>query len=481
MEHISGKPRDQLILFPEAIEDYITEDNSVRFIDVFVDGLDTISLGFEHAILKETGRPPFNPKDLLKLYLYGYLNRIRSSRLLEREAKRNLEVMWLLNHLVADHKSISDFRRHNNKAIRGVFKEFYLICKQLGLYGGELVAIDSSKFKASNARDKILDKEKLEKRIIKIEESIEMYLKELDENDKTETNDKAITKEELDKKIDLLKKKKIQLEKAEEDLLKSTEEYISLTDSNCRLIKDKNGIEPSYRMQTAADAKYSMILDNLMTEDAADNNHLSEMAIKSKEALEVEELTVATDAGYFDGTEIKECEDNKITVYVPIPKPKISSKTNIPEEQYQYDKFVYNELADTYSCPEGEKLIYKRTDKKNGKDIRIYGTDKCGSCINKNKCTLSPRGRQIHRWEHAEVIDRLKKRLDEKPEIIKRRKAIIEHIFGTIKKIWNYYGLQLRGLKNVSTEADLMCLTYNIRRALTIVGTKNLIMALQTA
>jgi transposase len=481
MEHISGIPREQITLFPEAIEDYITDDNPVRFLDVFVDRLDTVSLGFEHAILKETGRPPYEPKDMLKLHLYGYLNRIRSSRQLERETKRNLEVMWLLKHISADHKTISNFRRDNTKAMRGVFKEFFLICKQLGLYGSELSAIDSSKFKASNARDKVLNQEQIEKKIKKIEESIEEYLKELENNDNAESKNKAMTKEELDKKIEELKNKKIQLEKAEATLLKSTEDFISLTDKDCRLIKDKNGIEPAYRMQTAVDAKNSMIVDYQMTEDAADNNHLSEMAAKAKDALSAKELTVVADAGYFDSIEIKECEDNKITTYVPIPKQKVSSKTNVPKEGYYYDKFSYDEQTDTYTCPEGQRLTYKRTDKKSGKNIRLYGTNKCNDCINKNKCTLSPRGREIHRWEHAIVIDKLKERLRQNPEFIKKRKAIIEHVFGTLKKIWNYYGLQHRGLKNVSTEAALMCLTYNMRRAITIVGTKELIANLQRA
>ena len=479
MEHVSGIPREQINLFPEAIEDYITDDNPVRFLDVFVDRLDMKELGFEHSILKETGRPPFNPKDLLKLHLYGYLNRIRLSRLLEKETKRNLEVMWLLKHITADHKTISEFRRENKRAIRGVFKEFFIICKQLGLYGSELAAIDSSKFKALNARNKVLDQKQIEKKIMKIEESIDKYLKELEENDNREAKEKQMTKEELDKKIESLKKKKMQLEKAEGELLKSSESHISLTDNDCRLIKDKNGIEPAYRMQTAVDSRYSLIVDYHMTPDAADNNHLSEMAIKAKEALAVEELTAVSDAGYYDSIEVKECEDNDIITYVPIPKQKVSKKTNVPEEEYTYDKFIYDGQTDTYRCPEAEKLTYKRTDKKNEKNIRIYGTDKCNSCRNKNKCTLSPRGRQIHRWEYAAVIDRLKERLEQKPEIINRRKAIIEHIFGTIKKIWNYYGLQHRGLENAETEAALMCLTYNMKRAISIVGTKQLIVNLQ--
>jgi len=195
--------------------------------------------------------------------------------------------------------------------------------------------------------------------------------------------------------------------------------------------------------------------------------------------LEVEELTAVADAGYYDSIELKECEDNNITTYVPIPKQKVSKKTNVPEEEYQYDKFLYDGQTDRYSCPEGEELIYKRTDKKNGKNIRIYSTDKCNGCRNKNKCTLSPRGRQIHRWEYASVIDRMRERLKQNPEIINRRKAIIEHIFGTVKKIWNYYGLQHRGLDNASTEAAFICLTYNIRRAISIVGTKQLIASLQ--
>ena len=437
MEHVIGIPREQITLFPEAIEDYISEDNSVRFLDVFVDKLDTKELGFTHSELKDTGRPPYEPRDILKLHLYGYLNRIRSSRMLERESKRNLEVMWLIKHITFDHKTISEFRRNNKKAIKGVFKEFFLICKQLGLYGAELAAIDSSKFKAVNARDRILDKEQIEKKIQKIEASIEEYINESEVNDAVESNDKILTKEELEVKIDYLKKRKEELKQAKKEIEESQDKYISLTDRDCRLIKDKNGIEPSYRMQTSVDSKNKMIIDFKMTSDPVDNNHLLEMTLKAKEALEVEEITVVADGGYFDSKELKGCQENNIITYVPIPKQKVSSKTNVPEEEYHYDKFSYDKNTGTYTCPEGEKLIYKRTVEKHEKKYLIYSTDKCKSCKNKNKCSLSPRGREIHRWEDAVVIDKLKERLDNDPAIIKKRKAILVSLWLNRTCIWN--------------------------------------------
>jgi len=263
MNHINGVVREQITLLPEAIEDYISAENPVRFLDAFVDQLDTLKSGFCHAEVKETGRPPYNPKDLLKLYLYGYLNRIRSSRLLERETQRNLEVFWLLKRLQPDHKTISDFRRMNAIALREVFKQFVLLCKSLELYSAELVAIDSTKFKASNARDRIKDKEQIYKSIAHINESINQYLSQLDENDTsdTQTTSDSASREKLQKKIDSLKQQKQLLEQAQAELRNNGQKYVSLTDPDCRLMRNERHIEPAYTVQTAVDAKHSLIVD----------------------------------------------------------------------------------------------------------------------------------------------------------------------------------------------------------------------------
>jgi transposase len=489
MNHIIGSAREQITLFPEAIEDYIAEDNPVRFLDAFVDSIDTTALGFQHATVESTGRPPYHPKDLLKLYVYGYLNRIRSSRLLERETRRNLEVFWLLKRLSPDHKTISDFRRNNPTALREVFKQFVLLCNQLELFSSELVAIDSTRFKASNARDRVKDKQQLEGAIHRINESITQYLHQLDENDAADerihdqwgsTASSALSKEELHKKIVALQKQKLQLEQAQTELEQSGKKYISLTDPDCRLMKNERRIEPAYTIHAAVDAKHSLIVDYELTNDVADNNHLSSVATGAKHELGVDALTVCTDAGYYDTLDLKTCEDDGITTYVPIPDPKIPKRTGVPTPDYFHDRFVYDHESDTYRCPQGQTMEYYATTRKDdGRTIRIYRTRACRDCPVRAACTTSPRGRYVYRWEHEAVLDRLKQRLVAKPELLQQRKAIIEHVFGTLKKIWGYGALLLRRLTKVASEVALMNLAYNIKRALSIVGTQKLILKLQ--
>lgn len=482
MNHLSGIGREQITLFPEAIEDYITADNPVRFLDAFVDQLDMASLGFRHATVNETGRPPYNPKDLLKLYLYGYLNRIRSSRLLERETKRNLEVVWLLKRLSPDHKTISDFRKDHAQALREVFKQFVVLCKQLELFGAELVAIDSTKFKASNARDRVKDKQQLEGSITRISESIGQYLAHMEENDHNDQTSASpcVTKEALQAKIARLQNQKAQLQEALQTLDQTQAKYASLTDPDCRLMKNERRIEPAYTLQAAVDAQHSLIVDYELTQDAADNNHLAPVATAAKQILGVDTLTVCADAGYYDTVDLKACDDQTIITYVPVPEPKISRKTQVPTPEYYHDKFIYDEASDVYRCPQGSMMRrFRSQSKEDGRRIYLYRTDACHNCPVRASCTTSPRGRYISRWEHEAVLERLKERLAREPDIIKRRKAIIEHVFGTVKKIWGYGALLLRGLAKIASEAALMNLTYNIRRVLNIVGTRKLILHLQ--
>jgi transposase len=485
VKHVSGIDREQITLFPDSVDEYISSDNPVRFLDAFVDHLDMASLGFKHASLRETGRPPYHPGDLLKLYLYGYINRIRSSRLLERESKRNLEVMWLLRRLSPDHKTISDFRRCNSQALREVFKQFVLLCKSLSLFNAELVAIDSTKFKAINSRARVKNRDQLEKAITRVEESISHYLEQLEQNDEDEDGDEdeskgSLSKEELQKKIEYLNKRKKRLEAAADEIKSSGDKHISLTDSDSRLMKNEGRIQPSYNVHAAVDSKNSLILGYEISQNAADNNYLSVLAISSKQRLDAEELTVCADAGYYDTTDIKECEDNSITTYVPIPEQKVSKKTGVPQPDFYHDRFLYDGDLDTYCCPAGHAMNYYTTTKKyDGRRVGIYRTAACKNCTLRFSCTTSPRGRYIYRWEHEAVLDRLKQRLKDNPQILKRRKEIIEHIFGTLKKIWGYNSLLVRGLQNISGEVALMSLTYNMRRALSILGTQRLIYHLQ--
>jgi transposase len=480
MEYITGIDRQQSTLFPEVIDDYISYENPVRFIEAFVEGLDLTAMGFNHSEIKQTGRPPYNPKDPLKLHIYGYLNRIRSSRNMEKETIRNIEVIWLLKRLSPDHKTISDFRRNNTESIGKVFKEFIQLCKKLELFSAELIAVDSTKFRASNARDRIKDRKQLEKSIVHIEDSITEYLKLLEENDQKDEskNQPSITKEELQKKISFLKRAKGKLQEAKVQMEDNGDKSISLTDKDCRLVKNQVKIEPGYNVHTAVDSKHSMIVDYEVSQNAADNDYLSIMAIAAKETLEVEKINACADAGYFDSIDIKKCEDNKVRPYVPIPAQKVSKKINVPQPKYYHDKFKYDEQTDSYCCPEGNRLQFYYKTKKRGKTFRIYRTTACRECPVKNLCTSSPRGRYIDRWEHEHLIENLRERLLVEPQIIKRRKSIVEHPFGTMKKLWGYSTLLLKGIEKVSTEIALMTLAYNIRRSFTIIGISELIKAL---
>ncbi len=487
MHHITGILREQITMFPESVDEYITAENPVRFIEEFAEGLDVVAHGFQHALLPETGRPPYSPKDLLKLYCYGFLNRIFSSRRLERETTRNLELFWLLKKLSPDHKTISDFRKNNADALSLVFKEFLRLCNTLELFSKELAGIDSTKFKAQNARDRIKDAKGVDNSIARINESITEYLHLLDENDSTDdclevTMGSPLTKEELQKKLTYLKEQRTKLETAKTDLEKTGETYISLTDPDCRLIKDRQGIEPAYRMHTATDSKHSLIVDFDVTNDAADSNHLFSLAMSAKTTLGVETITVCADAGFYDSVELKQCEDNKITTYAPIPEQKVSKKTNVPTPEYRHVKFHYDAASDTYRCPEGQTLHrYSRRRRKEDQRLSyIYRTERCTDCQARKFCTTSrTHGRYVYRWEYEATIDRLKERLNNHPEIVKRRKAIVEHPYGTIKRIWGYGTFLLKGLKKIKIEATLINLAYNMKRVLSIKGTIAMINALQ--
>jgi transposase len=484
MDHIRGSSREQIILFPEALEEYVSADNPVRFLDAFVDQLEMAGLGFRHATVNDTGRPPYDPKDLLKLYLYGYLNRLRSSRLLERESRRNLEVLWLLKRLSPDHKTISDFRRVHAEALHKVFQQFVQLCQRLELFGAELVAIDSTKFKASNARDRVKDKEQLDKSLAHINESISQYLTQLDENDTVDEKSDlpVVDKDTLQTKIAVLKRQQLTFEQAQTKLDNSHQKYVSLTDPDCRLMKNERRIEPAYALQTAVDDKHSLIIDYELTNDAADNNHLSSVAIQAKTALGCEHLTVCADAGYYDTVDLKTCEDNAITTYVPVPKHKVPTKTKVPTADYYPDRFVYDRTTDTYRCPQANTMHrFRSQPKSDGRRVYLYRTVSCGQCPVRASCTTSPRGRYVYRWDQEAVLDRLKLRLATAPPLLRRRKAIIEHVFGTLKKIWGYGAFLLRGLNQIASEVALMSLAYNIRRVFTLLGTTRMMASLSSA
>jgi transposase len=476
MDHIQGTDRDQLTLFPEALDDYISQENPVRFIDAYVDSLDLQQLGFRHAVLQETGRPPYHPGDLLKLYLYGYLNRVRSSRQLEREAQRNVEVIWLLRWLAPDFKTIADFRRDNRQAIRNVSREFTLFCRQLDLFSGDLVAIDGSKFKAVNRRDRNFTRKQLKRVIQKLDEDIDRYLDEMDQADEEEPVEKKLTAEELQEKIEEMKRRRAEAEKMEKQMNESGETQISLTDPDSRMMPVSGGrrTDVGYNVQVSVDPKHKLIVDHEVTNAVTDRDLLSHMAKRVKDLLGVDDLEVLADMGYYHGKEVKACLEAGITPYIPKPQTSASRKYGL----FSKEDFRYDPQQDCYWCPAGEKLAFRFQTTEKGRDIQYYASSTCASCAIKAQCTRSKDGRRITRWVDEDLLDEMERRVLENPEKMKLRKRLAEHPFGTIKHHWDQGHFLTRKLPNVRAEMALTVLSYNIMRAIKILGVQKMIEAL---
>ena len=476
---VEGVDRNQSTLFPECLEDWIGADNSVRVIDVFVDELDLFDLGFERVIPKETGRPAYHPSALLKLYIYGYLNRVQSSRRLEREAGRNVEVMWLTGRLAPDHKTIADFRKDYGKPIREVCAEFVSICRGLELFAEACVAIDGAKFKAVNARDRNFTRAKMKRRLEQIEESVTRYLHQLDSADRQEASLARESKiERLTDKIAKLKQEMRRLKALETQMLASPDQQISLSDPDARAMATSgrgSGIV-GYNVQIAVDTKHHLIPTHEVVNEGTDRSQLSPMSKKTKQALGTDTLDVVADRGYFDGDEILACDRAGITV--TLPKPQTSGVK--AKGRYGKQDFRYVAGDDVYICPNGEALTYHFTNQEKGRALRHYWTNACQGCAIKHLCTTGKQ-RRIRRWEHEPVLEAVERRLDNNPDKMRTRRQTAEHPFGTIKAWMGYTHFQMKTLKNVRTEMALHVLAYNIKRAMTIMGTGPLIAAIKAA
>lgn len=476
MGFVQGVHREQLVLFPESLDEYIREDNPVRFIDAFVGGLDLRELGFERAVAKETGRPPYHPGDLLKLYLYGYVNHVRSSRKLEREAARNVEVMWLLRKLTPDFKTIADFRRDNGPGIVRACREFTVVCQEMGLFGGELVAIDGSRFKAVNGQRRNFTKPKLKKLIEKTDKKIREYLEQLDAADEEETDSDHPTAEELQEKIEQLKRRQAAHHELQEELEESGESQVSLTDPDARLMWRGVGsqAEVAYNVQISVDAKNKLILDHEVTNACTDAEQLTVMALRAKERLGVEKLDVLADSGYYDSDEVAACSEKGVSPYIPTPR---NSSSNKRVALYGKEDFRYDAEANCYFCPAGQKLTYRFSGLRNGREILYYGTGGCKTCTRKARCTRKKKGRYIWRWANEAFLEAMAWRVRSQPEKVKQRRALVEHPFGTMKHSMQQGNFLTRGLAKVRTEMSLTVLAYNLKRVLGLVGTQRLLEA----
>jgi transposase len=475
--YVEGLDRRQTFLLPESLEDYVDENNPVRVIEVFVEALDLTALGFGRAVPAETGRPGYHPAVLLKLYLYGYLNRIPSSRRLEREAQRNLELVWLTGHLAPDFKTIADFRRDNGPAIRATCRQFVMLCRKLDLFSEALVAIDGSKFKAMNARDKNFTPAKLQRRIEQVEESIARYMAAMDTADRQEEGEAVPSKSvRLKEKIEKLREQMQQLQEMEVAIKAAPDQQISLTDPDARSMATSGkgtGIV-GYNVQTAVDAKHHLIVAHEVTNVGHDRAQLANMARQAREAMGHTRLTVLADRGYFSGWEIHACEQAGIVPYVPKP---LTSGAKF-DGRFGKQDFVYLPKKDVYRCPAGEHLKWWFNRVEDGKVLRHYWTTRCRGCAIKADCTPSKQ-RRVKRWEHEGILDAMQKRLDLVPQAMALRRQIVEHPFGTLKAWMGATHFLTRTLKRVSTEMSLQVLAYNMKRVIAIMGIGPLMQAIR--
>jgi transposase len=473
---VEGVDRSQGTLLPERLDDYIAEDNPVRAIDVFVDTLDLKTLGFDGMQPEVTGRPAYHPATLLKIYLYGYLNRIQSSRRLERDTQRNLELIWLTGRLMPDFKTIADFRRDNGQAIRRVCREFILLCRSLDLFSEAIVAIDGSKFKAVNNRDKNFTDRKLEARQQQLEESIARYLAELDRADREPAQ---VTEGQVSRLNEKITKIKVQMERLKQVgrlMQEAPDHQISLTDPDARSMatSGRGTGMVGYNVQTAVDAKHHLIVAHEVTNVGHDRTQLSAMATLAREALGKKELTVVADRGYFSGKEILACTQQGITPLVPKPL------TSGAKADGRFDKrdFVYIPEDDAYRCPAGQRAIRRFTTIEHGMRLHKYWSSDCPKCPIKAQCTPAPY-RRIARWEHEQVLETMQDRLDRAPAAMALRRQTVEHPFGTLKAWMGSTHFLTKTLPRVSTEMSLHVLAYNLKRVMKIMGTGPLIAAMR--
>jgi transposase len=475
VSYIEGVDRQQGWLLPERLEDYVGADNPVRFLDAFVDNLDLAALGFQRATPKETGRPPYPPGDLLRLYLYGYLNRLRSSRRLEREAQRNVELLWLLRQLRPDFKTIADFRKDNLAALRGVCREFTLLCRELELFGGELVAIDGSKLRAVNSKRRNFSEAKLHATAAEIDAKITAYLAQLDAADAAEPAVVAPSAAQLQEKIDRLKLRRQQTTARLEHLQASGQSQVSLTDPDSRSMKVGQGTDVCYNVQTAVDAKHKLIVEHQVTNAVTDMGQLTPVAVAAQQTLGVSQLEVVADMGYYWGAQIKECADAGITTYIP----KALTSANTQQGLYGKERFTYDAGKDCYRCPAGQDLPFRTSGVELGRAIRYYraAASVCRACPQKAQCTRNKDARRLSRWEHEGVLDAMQHRVTAHPEKMRQRKTLAEHPFGTIKRGMDAGFFLLRGLEKVRAEMSLTVLAYNLKRAINLMGVPKLIAA----
>ena len=473
MAHMTGTARSQLLLLPEAVDDYVGPENPVRFIEAFVDELDLQGLGFARATAKATGRPGYHPADLLKLYIYGYLNRVRSSRRLEAEARRNIEVIWLLRHLKPDFKTIADFRRENRAAFRLVFRQFVVLCRELDLFGRELLAVDGTRIKAVNNKNRNFTRAALTTFIREADEKLAKYLTRLDEGDTEEDQAGGGGKTGLAEKIAAIRGRRERHQALLDDMERNGVDQISLTDPDARAMARMTKVGVGYNIQLAVDSKHGLIAEQAVSNQVLDMGLLAPTVTAAMETLGVAAIEAVADRGYYKIEDIAACEAAGITAYVPKPIKGTAARNGL----FPKDAFHYDPDQDVYVCPGGATLVPLYEGKlRDNRKVDYCNRQACRDCALKPRCTANSY-RRVFRLDNEAVMDRMAARLAARPEIMDRRRDTVEHPFGSIKQWMNQGAFLMRRLENVHGEFSLTALAYNIRRAITLVGVPGLIAA----
>jgi transposase len=472
MNHRTGLDRSQTLLFPERLEDYIGPENPVRFLDAFVASLDLHALGFAKARCANTGRPPYDPAVLLKLYLYGYLHRVRSSRLLEAECQRNVEVLWLLGKLAPDFKTIADFRKDNLQPLKAVARQFTLLCRKLELFGGELLAIDGSKFTAVNARDQNFNADKLKDLIARSDVRLAEYFQQLDSVDAAEPAGAALTKNELAQKIAALQEKQ-DWHKELLGELDAEQQQISVTDPDTRKMPTAHGMIVGYNAQVAVDGKHKLIAAADVTNEVSDYQQLANVALEAKANLALQQAEVVADAGYYNASEVSRCVEHGLTPFIP----KADTSANTKLGLYGKSQFQYDAVKNEYVCPAGAALTYRFSTYELGRELQYYRATGCKACALKRRCTRNQNNRTITREANEHLMEAMAQRMKRQPEKFKLRKTLAEHPFGTIKRWFGYTHFLMKGLAKVQCEWSLTTLVYNLKRVLNLVNFQKLMAA----
>jgi len=471
MRHITGDSRQQATLLPDTLDDYIDEDHPVRVIDAFVDTLDMKVLGFSKAETMVTGRKPYHPADLLKLYIYGYLNQTRSSRRLEKECHRNLELLWLMRRLAPDFKTISDFRKDNSEAVRGACRTFVQFCRQAELLTGRLIAIDGSKFKAAASKDSVIRRAQLPEQRQHIDHLIDRYLQQLDQAD---VDDQHIELEfaSVKKALKRLQQEKTSLDKVEAQMDERGRNQACMTEPEAKLMRSgREGMVVGYNVQSAVDTDSGLIIHHEVTDEGDDRRQLYPMAQQTKTELDQEMLTVLAEGGYSNAEQLAACDAEGITVTLPIHR-----SINDLSDAYPKSAFTYDAEQDCYICPAGERLTYKTVNQKQKR--HMYTREGCHTCALKPQCTKANK-RWISRHFHEDAFERCEARLQRNPALMRQRMAIVERPFAILKQIMGFRRFLCWGIEATRSEMSLGVLSYNLNRMINREGVPALLAALR--